>query len=320
MKKALITGITGFAGSHLAELLLKEKLAVWGFHHPKHPTANIARIQNHLKLLPCDLLKEKEVTKSVKIIKPDFIFHLAAAASAAQSFKDPSAILQNNIEAQINLLEAVAKYTPDARVLVIGSSEEYGEVEDTSRPVTEGTALKPHSPYAISKVVQDLLGYQYYLNRKLKIVRVRPFNHIGPRQAPDFVVPSFASQIAIIEKKGKGKIKVGNLGSWRDFTDVRDMVKAYFLALSGKCSYGDVYNIGSGKAVQIKEILQKLISLSSAKIKVVVGKSRFRPVDTRKIICDYSKFTRATAWKPIIKLDQTLSDTIDYERKRLQAN
>lgn len=315
MKRALITGITGFAGSHLAELLLAEKFDVFGFHHPNHPTTNIKHIEKRIKLLDCDLLKENEVNSQVKKVGPNYVFHLAASSSAAKSFNEPASTLKNNIESQINLLEAIAKYSPDANVLVVGSSEEYGEVKNSTRPVRETAPLIPSSPYAVSKVVQDLLGYQYFLNRKLKIVRVRPFNHIGPRQAKEFVVPSFAVQIAAIEKKGKGVIKVGNLSSWRDFTDVRDMVKAYFLSLSGKCKYGEVYNLGSGKVIQIKEVLQKLISLSSAKIKIVVDETLFRPVDTKKIICDFSKFNLATGWVPKIEIRQTLSDTIDYERE-----
>ena len=189
-------------------------------------------------------------------------------------------------------------------------------------PVDENTPLAPISPYAVSKVAQDMLGLQFFLHYKLHVVRVRPFNHIGPRQSKSFVVSSFASQIVTIEQNKKslpagrqGEISVGNLQTWRDFTDVRDMVRAYLLALE-KGVAGDVYNIGSGKATKIADILRKLMSFSKAKIKIRRDKNLFRPADVAKIYCDYSKFKRQTGWAPKIPIDVTLFDTIEFERAR----
>ncbi|MCR4325011.1 MAG: GDP-mannose 4,6-dehydratase [Candidatus Curtissbacteria bacterium] len=318
MKKALITGIAGFAGSHLAELLLSEKFDVYGFYHPQHSTENLRSIKDSINLIDCDILKAKSTQEKVLKINPDFVFHLAAFSSPPKSFENPAETLNNNIVGQINLLEALVKIKSKAKILIIGSSDEYGIVEEKYLPVNEETPLAPLSPYAVSKIAQDMLGLQYFLHNKLNIVRIRPFNHIGPRQSLDFVVPSFASQIAQVEKKGKGVMKVGNLESSKDFTDVRDMVSAYLLALE-KGKVGEVYNIGSGKAVKIKEILDILISLSTATIEVKQEKSRVRSTDFKTVYADYSKFKKDTGWQPRTPLLKTLSDTIEYERIKLEA-
>lgn len=315
MKRALVTGVTGFAGSHLSQYLVSQNIAVTGFFHPKHPIQNIDSLKEKIRPVACDVLQKKDMEDKIKKIKPDYVFHLAAFSSPPQSFNSPKETLKNNIFGQINLLEALVKIKSKAKILIIGSADEYGEVSKEHLPIKEDTPLSPTSPYAVSKVAQDLLGYQFYLNYNLNIVRVRPFNHIGPRQAPIFVVPSFASQIANLEKNGGGIMKVGNLKSSRDFTDVRDMVKAYLLALEiGKI--GDVYNIGSGHPVKIEQILTLMLSLSSAKIKVQEDPKLLRP--TEIFYCDYSKFKKQTAWQPKIPLEVTLSDTINYERQRLK--
>ncbi len=310
---ALITGISGFAGSHLAELLLLRDFKVYGFFHQKHPTENITHLKNKIALVTCDILDTKTVAREIKSVRPDYLFHLAAFASPAQSFINPKETLVNNIVGELNLLEAVAKIKSKAKILIIGSADEYGDIEQKYLPATEDTPLAPTSPYAVSKVTQDMLGFEYYLRHKLNIVRVRPFNHIGPRQAPAFVVPAFASQIAALEKQGGGIVKVGNLESFRDFTDVRDTVKAYLLALE-KGRPGEVYNIGSGKSVKIADVLKTLLSFSKAEIKVEPDKSKMRPVDIKKIYCDFSKFHKQTGWQPTISLEKTLFDTIEYER------
>lgn len=314
MKKALITGIGGFVGNHLTRLLLKKNIRVVGFVHPQHKSNNLDDISDQIEIIECDLLNKRNVQSQLRSIKPDLVFHLAAASSPAKSFADPMSTLKNNIEGQIFLLDALVKIKTNANILIVGSAEEYGDVKKKDLPIDENVPLNPTSPYAVSKVAQDLLGYQYFLHQHLNIIRVRPFNHIGPGQSTDFVVPAFAAQIVGIEQKGKGEIKVGNLNSWRDFTDVRDIIEAYYLALCGKCKFGSVYNIGSGKAVKIADVLQKLISLSSAKIKVIIDEKRFRPIDVEKIYCNASKFRKTTGWKPTISLEKTLSDTIGYER------
>ncbi len=314
MKRALITGVAGFAGSHLSQYLVSQNIDVTGFFHPQHPIQNIGALKGKINLVACNVLQKKDMEDKIEKIKPDYVFHLAAFSSPSQSFNDPKKTLKNNIFGQINLLEALVKIKSKAKILIIGSADEYGEVSKEHLPIIEDTPLLPASPYGVSKVAQDLLGYQFYLNYNLHIVRVRPFNHIGPRQAPIFVVPSFASQIANLEKNGGRIIKVGNLASSRDFTDVRDMVKAYLLALEIGTK-GDVYNIGSGHPVKIGHILKIMLSLSSAKIKVQEDPKLVRP--TEIFYCDCSKFKKQTAWQPKIPLETTLSDTINYERERL---
>src|SRR3990167_9872791 len=220
MKKALITGIAGFAGSHLAELLLSQKISVCGFFLSSHPTGNLKQIKAQIKVVACDLQNTKAVEKEVRLINPDYVFHLAAFSSPADSFKNPKETLKNNIFGQINLLESLVKIRSKSRILVVGSADEYGQVDPKYLPINELTPLAPVSPYAVSKVAQDMLGLQFFLHHGLQIVRVRPFNHIGPRQSHDFVVPSVAAQIAACEKKGGGTVKVGNLENRRDFTDI----------------------------------------------------------------------------------------------------
>ena len=317
MKKALITGIAGFAGSHLAEYLYSQKFTVFGFFLPNHSLFNLSHLKGKINLINCDLLDSKKIEKNVRLINPDYVFHLAAFSSPKDSFKNPKETLKNNIFGQINLLESLAKIKSNAKILIVGSADEYGQVDPEYLPINEKTPLSPISPYAVSKVAQDMLGLQFFLHHNLHIVRVRPFNHIGPRQSLSFVVPSFAAQIAALKKKGGGIIKVGNLENSRDFTDVRDMVKAYWLALE-KGKAGEVYNIGSGKAVKIADILKMMIGLSKVKIIIKKDTKRIPPQDIGTIYCDYSKFKKTTGWQPQIPIIQTLSDTIEYERSKLR--
>ena len=248
-------------------------------------------------------------------LRPDLVFHLAALTSPKDSFDDPSVTMINNIKAQVNILDAVRKLGfKDTRILVVSSGEIYGLVDKEDLPIDEETVLRPTSPYSVSKITQDFLGLQYYLSHKLKIIRVRPFNHIGPRQSSVFVVSAFAKKIAEIEKnKLEPVLSVGNLESARDFTDVRDMVEAYVLAVE-KGKKGEVYNLGSGKSYKISEILEKLLSLSSVKIKIEIDENLLRPVDIPNLVCDVTKFTKLTNWRPKISIDTTLKDTLDYWR------
>lgn len=316
MKKALVTGVAGFAGSHLAETLLAKKIAVFGFYHPGHSRQNISHLKDQINLIACDILQKAKVETAIAKISPDCVFHLAAFSSPAQSFADTQNVLQNNIFGELNLLEALVKIKSKAKIVIIGSADEYGSVAQKDLPIKENTPLSPLSPYAVSKVVQDMLGLQFFLHHKLQIVRLRPFNHIGPRQSPGFVIGAFAHQIALLEKNGGGEIKVGNLESYRDFTDVRDMVQAYILAVQ-KGRDGEVYNVGSGRAVKIADVLKTLLSMSTVKIKVKQDKSLFRYGDIKIIYCDFSKFKAQTGWQPKIPLFKTLSDTIEYERLRV---
>lgn len=319
MKKALITGIAGFAGSHLAEALLAKNIAVFGFYHPVHSTENLTDVKDKITLIPCDILNAKNVSMNLKLINPDYVFHLAASSSPAQSFKNPQSVLENNIFGELNLLQSLVKIKSKTKIVIIGSADEYGNVAQKDLPIKENTPLSPLSPYAVSKVAQDMLGLQFFLHHKLSIVRLRPFNHIGPRQSSGFVIGAFTHQIALLEKKGGGEIKVGNLESYRDFTDVRDMVQAY-IACAQRCPAGEVYNVGSGKAVKIADVLETLLSMSTVKIKVKQDKSLFHHGDIKIIYCDFSKFRNQTSWEPKIPLLKTLSDTIEYERNKLSQN
>jgi len=317
MKKALITGISGFVGSHLAELLLSENIEVHGYAHPKHSRDNIKHLEEKINLAYLDLLDKKSLEENLGKNSFDYIFHLAAFSSPSQSFDNAKDTLKNNIFAQLSLLEAAVKTKSKATILIVGSSDQYGAVSRQYLPIKEETPFAPTSPYAVSKIAQEMLGLQFFLHDNLSVVRVRPFNHIGPRQSKVFVVPAFASQIAALEKKGGGEIKIGNLNSFRDFTDVRDIVRAYLLALENG-EAGEVYNIGSGHTYKIEDILNQLISLSSVEIKVKVDNSLIRIKDVNKIYCDPTKFQKKTGWNPKIPISKTLSDTIEYERSKLK--
>ncbi|MCL5114144.1 MAG: GDP-mannose 4,6-dehydratase [Patescibacteria group bacterium] len=316
MKKALITGISGFAGSFLAEhLILKGNISVSGTYLLEKSLLNLENIRKKLNLVKLDLQDTDKTYNLIKDLMPDYVFHLAALTSPKDSFDNPTETIVNNIVAQINVLEAIRKSNLiNTRILVVSSAHVYGSVKKEDLPINEETKLMPANPYSVSKVTQDFLGLQYFLAHKLKIVRVRPFNHIGPRQSSKLAVASFAKKIAEIEKGiRKPILSVGNLESARDFTDVRDMVKAYVLAIE-KGKEGEVYNIGSGKSYKISDILNKLLSFSDAKITIEMDKSLLRPVDSPELLCDRAKFSKLTNWKPEISIENTLKDTLDYWR------
>lgn len=317
MKKVFITGITGFAGSFLAEYLISlGNFTIKGTYLTEESLSLVSGIKDKIELVKLNLLDDRKVNVLIDKYKPDIVFHLAALTSPADSFQNPAATITNNVTAQINLLEAIRKNNLlDTKILVVSSADVYGIVDKKDLPIDEKTEFRPTNTYSVSKIAQDFLGFQYFLSYGLKIIRVRPFNHIGPRQSPKFVVASFAKQIAEIEAgKIEPTIFVGNLSAKRDFTDVRDMVKAYLLAAE-KGDIGDVYNIGSGSSYGISEILDKLLSLSKKQIRIQVDKSRFRPSDEQELICDRKKFTDKTGWEPAIPLETTLKDTLDYWRK-----
>lgn len=323
MKKILITGITGFAGSYLAEHLSKNNdYVIYGTYLSETSLENIKEIKDKLNLSKIDLMDSKAVNDLINLIKPDLIFHLAALTSPGDSFNNPSETMTNNITAQINLLEAINNnQLTDSRILIVSSGDIYGVVLESDLPINENVSFKPLNPYAVSKLAQDFLGLQYALSYKLGIIRVRPFNHIGPKQSPSFVVSSFAKKIAEIEKglpagrQGEMEpvLKVGNLMAKRDFTDVRDMVIAYSLILE-KGEIGEVYNIGSGISYKIEEILKKLLSFSKTKISVEEDQALFRPIDTPELRADSGKLKKVIDWTPKIPIDQTLKETLDYWR------
>lgn len=317
-QKVLITGIAGFAGSHLAEYLLKKgNIEVFGMEISTRNTNNINAIKNKIKIFKCDITKADDVKKVIKEIKPEKIFHLAGQAYVPLSWEKPWETFSTNINGELNIFNAVieAKINPDIQIAC--SSEEYGIVTKNEIPIKETNPLKPSSPYAVSKVTQDYLGYQYHISHKLNIIRTRAFNHIGPRQRDSFAISNFAKQIAMIERgKQPSIIRVGNLNSIRDFTDVRDVVQAYWLSTE-KCKPGEVYNICSGKGYKIKKVLNILLDLSTVKVKVKEDISRIRPSDVPILIGDNSKFVKQTGWKPKIKFEQTAEDLLNYWRERV---
>jgi GDP-4-dehydro-6-deoxy-D-mannose reductase len=314
--RALITGISGFAGSFLAEYLIAgTSCEVWGVGLGSFD--NLAALGGRIKYYSEDLSDSSVASRVVAQAEPDMIFHLAAQAFVPASWQDPWATIENNIRAQLNLLHAATQQKSPPRFLVIGSNEEYGRVDPSDLPIKEDTPMRPDSPYGVSKIAQDFMGLQFYLSDNLHTVRVRPFNHIGPRQNDRFVVANFAKQIAEIEVGAcEPVMHVGNLDAKRDFTDVRDIVRAYALALD-RGAPGEVYNIGSGKSHSIRELLDMLLSMTSAGIQVEQDPQRSRPSDTPVTLCDYSKFRKQTAWEPQIVFEQTLHDTLEYWREKV---
>ena len=314
MRKVLITGIAGFAGSHLAERLAG-RCEVWGLHIDSN-FSNLEGIKG-LNLVECDMTDYGKLSSVVEKLKPHSVYHLAGQSLPSLSFKHPGETLRTNIFSTLNLFEAIAAFSPQTVVLNIGSADEYGEVEEADLPVGEKTELRPLNPYAVSKVTQDLLAFQYSKSKGLKIVRARPFNHIGQRQAPTFVASEFAKRIAEIESGAADDdvLTVGNLDIAKDFLDVRDVVAAYELLVE-KGASGEVYNICSGRAYKIGDIAARLTSLSTRKIKIIEDSSRRRPTDTLAIYGDNLKI-RSLGWAPTRGLDETLKDLLDYWRGRV---
>lgn len=316
-KKALITGIAGFVGSHLAELLLKEGFEVYGLCRPRSKMENIESIKGSLHLEDADLLDSHSLYTTIARIQPDYIFHLAAQSFVPTSWVSPSVTLEVNIIGTANLFEAVRQSKIDSVVQIACSSEEYGLVYPNEVPIKETNPLRPQSPYAVSKLAMDYLGYQYFCSYGMKIIRTRGFNHTGPRRGETFVTSNFAKQIALIEKgKQEAIIHVGNLESERDWTDVRDMVRAYLLSVT-KCEPGDVYNICVGKAVKIKDMLSMLLSMSKVKVEVKEDPARMRPSEVPVLIGDNTKFSEKTGWKPEIPFEKTMEDLLNYWRERV---
>lgn len=315
--KALITGVGGFVGGHLARhLLTRGDYDIVGTvlfqHEVAHPLG-----QQGVDLRLIDLNDADAVQKLLEATRPDEIYHLAAQAFVPLSFENPWDTLSNNIHAQLNLLHSMVKLDLDARILVVGSGEEYGSIRPQDVPVNEDHPLKPTSPYSVSKVTQDMLGLQYFLSHDVATIRVRPFNQIGPGQSPDFVAPAFARQIAAVEKGYQEPVMyVGNLEARRDFTDVRDMVRAYVLLLA-LGTPGEVYNTGSGEAHSIQELLDILLHLTDAPIQVHPDPARMRPVDTPVIICDATRLRAATSWSPAFTFEQSLADILADQRARV---
>jgi GDP-4-dehydro-6-deoxy-D-mannose reductase len=315
--KVLVTGITGFAGSHLVDYLLtRTGLEITGILRWRSRTENIEHFRDRVSLVECDLRDASSVRDVVDDVRPEWIFHLAAQSFVPTSWTAPTESLVTNIVGQLNVFEAVKKLGIRPRIQLACSSEEYGLVLENELPIQETNPLRPLSPYAVSKVGQDMLGYQYWMSFQIPIIRTRGFNHEGPRRGPVFVCSDFAKQIADIEKGRRAPVvRVGNLEARRDFTDVRDVVRAYWLALE-KGEPGEVYNIASGRAWTIREMLDLLLTMSSAKIKVEPDATRMRPSDVPVLVGDASKFRKRTGWTPEIPFERTMRDLLAYWRER----
>ena len=316
-KKALITGITGFAGSHLAELLLRESVDVHGIQRWRSKTENMEDIKDKVKIEEADLLDAHSLYSVIDKIKPDYIFHLAAQSFVQSSWASPTQTLEVNIIGTAHLFEAVRKTDLPITIQIACSSEEYGKVLPNEVPIKETNPLRPLSPYAVSKLAMDYLGYQYHESYNMNIIRTRGFNHTGPRRGEVFAESSFAKQIAEIEKgKREPVVHVGNLEAQRDYTDVRDMVRAYYLSVQ-KCEPGEVYNIATGTAWRINDVLKLLISMSKVKVEIKSDPARMRPSDVEILIGNNSKFVKQTGWQPEIRFEKTMEDLLNYWRENV---
>lgn len=316
--KALITGISGFAGSHIADYLLSlNNIEVFGTIKWRSRLDNITHILGQIKLYECDIRDASAIKYVISEIKPDFMFHLAAQSYVPFSWRAPSETLATNILGELNIFEAVREMKLDTVIHIAGSSEEYGLVYPEEIPIKETNPLRPLSPYAVSKIAQDLLGYQYYKSYGLRIVRTRAFNHTGPRRGEVFVTSNFARQVIEIEKKRREPvIYVGNLEAVRDFLDVRDVARAYYLAVK-KGKPGEVYNIASGRGVKIRELLDLMIKLAHLNLKVVQDPARMRPSDVELLVGSNEKFRSETGWQPEIPFEKTIQDLLEYWRTRI---
>ena len=317
--RALITGAAGFAGSHLVDHLLAH--TDWDLYAYVWVKDNLEHLpsRERLHIIPGDISQEASIREAAAQARPDYVFHLAALASVPAAYRNPGPTLITNIMGQVNLLQALIELDPMPRTLVVGSADEYGLVRPEELPIDEETPLRPNNPYAVSKISQDMLGYQYHLGYGLPVVRVRPFNHIGPRQQPSFVVPAFARQIAAAETGLQEPVlSVGNLESQRDFSDVRDIVRGYHLALT-LGEPGQVYNMAAERSYSIQSILDQLLAMSDRAFRVEQDPERLRPSDVPEIVGDSTKLRLRTGWRAEIPLQTSLRDTLEYWRQKLTA-
>lgn len=313
--RVLITGVTGFAGGHLAEALPGTAELFGASRHGVWPD-EWAHLRDRLEPRRCDLCKVDETAALLRDIKPERIFHLAGYANTSQSFQDVDAAWRGNLDATRGLYDAIVKWGGKPRVLFVSSGLIYGDPEREGQPLDEGCVLRPASPYAASKAAADLASYQYSWFPGLEIVRVRPFNHIGPRQSPQYAVAHFAQQIAAIELGRQAPVlETGNLSTLRDLTDVRDMVNAYVLLMErGRC--GEAYNSASGLAHSMQSVLDRLLAQARVKIEVKQKPDLVRAAENRAVRGNPDKLRRETGWTPRFSLEQTLTDILDYWRTK----
>lgn len=313
--KALIIGGAGFVGTYLIDHLKNQcgfQVAVTKMEHEIISTAD-ADIYN------LNILNPPDIASLLYKVRPDYIFHLAAQSSVSLSWKNPGLTIDVNIKGVVNVLDAIRELYYKPRVLLIGSGEEYGHIKPEEVPIEEDTIVRPGNIYAATKACQNMIGNIYARAYDMDVMMVRAFNHIGPNQSPLFVVADFCKQVAEIEMGLKAPvIKVGNLSAKRDFTDVRDVVRAYSLLVQMGAS-GESYNVGSGQAIEIQCLLDMILSLSTASIEVQIDTNKLRPVDVPIIEADTTKLHQCTGWKPDIQLMETLAQTLDYWRNTISS-
>jgi GDP-4-dehydro-6-deoxy-D-mannose reductase len=319
--RVLITGISGFVGSHLAEYLTagQPEAEVFGLRRWRSEVGAAALHAPAIRIVEGDLLDASSLLRAVQASSPDVIFHLAASSSVASSWDTPAEMVQVNVLGTLHLLDAVRQASPGARVVLACSAEAYGPVSAEELPIRESQPFRPVSPYAVSKAAVDMLGYQYFRSFRLETVRLRFFNHCGPGQPARFVVSSLARQVAEIEAGLRAaEVRVGNVDVRRDFVDVRDAARAYWLAAT-RGKPGEAYNVAGGRAHAIREVLEKLLQLAGAKVQVISDPNRLRPTEIPVLEGDATRFREATGWRPEIPFDQTLSDTLAYWRTAVKA-
>lgn len=330
-ERILVTGAAGFAGSHLMEFLLRRaeadyqfgktdgRMEVIGVDRPLTRRDNIRHLEPVIGYQELDLTDYTATRALIREVEPDRIFHLAAQSFVPASWRAPDETLRTNITAELNLFEACREAGLAPRIQIACSSEEYGLVYREETPIKEANPLRPMSPYAVSKIAQDMLGYQYFKSYGLPIVRTRAFNHTGPRRGEQFATSNFAKQVAEIEAGLRDKILVGNLDAERDLTDVRDMVLGYWLATE-KGQPGEVYNLCSGRAVSMRQVLGTLLTLAGIiEAKVEQDPARLRPSDVPLLLGDPTKFNQATGWRAGVPIEKTLKDLLEYWRERTRA-
>lgn len=315
MKKALIIGAAGFVGNYLIDHI--QKNCIWSIAVTKMPQETIPF--DNIDIFDLNILEKDMVEKLLHQVRPDHIFHLAAQSSVSLSWKNPDITMDVNIKGTLHVLDAIRTLDYKPNVLLIGSGEEYGHVKPDEVPIVEDNVLRPGNLYAATKACQNMIGKIYSNAYGMNIMSVRAFNHVGPNQAPLFVVSDFCKQVAEIEAGLREPIiKVGNLSAKRDFTDVRDVVLAYVMLMEhGKA--GETYNVGSGTAVQVSDILDTIVSMSNVAVQVEVDQNKLRPVDVPIIEADVQKIYDCCGWKKKIALETTLQETLEHWRDKIKS-
>jgi GDP-4-dehydro-6-deoxy-D-mannose reductase len=313
--RALVTGVSGFVGGHLAEHLVAEGDLVVGVSSSGKWPAQVAHVGRSVRIERFDLIDsgEDDLAELLRRKQPEVIYHLAAQSNPQQSVSDPRGTWALNLGGSLNLLEAVKASGQKPRMILVSSGTCYGDPAPEFIPVREDCPMRPNNPYAASKAAADLLGIQHHLGHGTDVVIVRPFNHAGPRQSPRYVLAGLAAQVADVEAGRRECVEVGNLDVIRDFTDVRDVVRAYRL-LASRGKPGEIYNLGVGRGTKIADALEHLRSLATRPVAVRVDPARVRPVDLPFLVADAGKLRGATGWEPGFTIEQTLADMLEFCR------